>query len=542
MFDALSSFKKSVCSVKKGKRFLSFGGIRIMGSIALLLVLACGAVAFVSAENFVFIRQMDGSVRGRDFSLPSGVAVDSLGYVYVADSGNDRIQKYSKTGTFVDMWGSHGSAAGYFDFPSGVAVDNAGNVYVADSLNNRVQKFSASGVLVAAWGFFGYGEVQFSNPNGIAVDGSGNLYVADTGNNRIQKITSNGEFIDKWGTYGVGDGQFYWPYGVAVDDSGNVYVADSENNRIQKFASSGTFLTKWGSTGSGDGTFNSPRGITVDGSGNVYIADTGNNRIQKFTNTGVFLTELGSAGFGEDEFNTPRGIAFDSGDLYVADMQNNRVEKLACDSLSELKACTLDAGSNGAYFVYGDPHRMTLAMATYDVAAGGIVYGMCQNAQITSFDTDPYVVWQSGADAGRLRITEKTALMFGGPNPNLAVKYLEQQRLTPLYFQSAIVGAETYLRLIETATNATKLEVAASSYDNEYEDYFLLESTVDANHNHVFISYGFDWKGTWAAGFYLKDHYSTIQNYQNVYYIFHWMDANNNGIPEQNEITQTATG
>ncbi len=210
--------------------------------------------------------------------------------------------------------------------------------------------------------------------------------------------------------------------------------------------------------------------------------------------------------------------------------------------VSNLKPLALQAGSNQAYFVYGDPHRMTLAVATYDVAAGSTIYGMCAEAQALSFDTDPNVVSQATADMGRLLFSEKTALMFGGPNPNLAVRYLEQQRLTPLYFQATSDAGLTHLKFIETSTGTAKVNVLASSYNSEQEDYFMIESLIDANFNHVFISYGFDWKGTWAAGLYLKAQSNSIQEFSNTYYIFHWIDTNSNGIPEANETIQIATG
>jgi DNA-binding beta-propeller fold protein YncE len=151
-------------------------------------------------------------------------------------------------------------------------VDSSGNVYVADTGNNRIQKFTSNGVFVTKWGSKGTGDGQFNAPRGVAVDSSGNIYVADYYNNRIQKFTSNGVFVTKWGSSARG---------VAVDSLGNVYVADSD--RMQKFTSDGGFLTKWGSGGTENGQFYSARGVAVDSWGDVYVADTCyNHRIQKF--------------------------------------------------------------------------------------------------------------------------------------------------------------------------------------------------------------------------------------------------------------------
>jgi DNA-binding beta-propeller fold protein YncE len=244
--------------------------------------------------------------------------------------------------TYVAKWGSYGSGDGQFNYPAGVAVDSSGNLYVADTHYNRIQKFNSSGQFVTKWGSTGSMDGQFSSPFGIAVDSSGNLYVADYGNNRIQKFNGSGQFVTKWGSYGSGDGQFNNPVGITADSSGNLYVTDYNNNRIQKFTNTGQFVTKWGSVGSGDGQFSYPRGVAVDSGGNLYVADHSNHRIQKFTSTGQFVTKLGStSGSGNGQFSYPMGIAVDSAsNLYVADYNNNRIQKLAtvfsCSNVTEI--------------------------------------------------------------------------------------------------------------------------------------------------------------------------------------------------------------
>ena len=187
--------------------------------------------------------------------------------------------------------GSSGSGNGQFSNPQGVAVDGAGNVYVADTSNNRVQKFDAGGAYLTQWGSGGSGNGQFNYPTGVAVDGAGNVYVADTNNHRIQKFDAGGNYQSQWGVSGSGNSQFRYPQGVAADGAGNVYVADSDNNRIQKFDGNGNYLSQWGSNGSGNGQFLYPTGVAVDGAGNVYVADVFNNRIQKFGPVSVTLDD-----------------------------------------------------------------------------------------------------------------------------------------------------------------------------------------------------------------------------------------------------------
>ena len=160
-------------------------------------------------------------------------------------------------------------------------------MYVADTGNSRIEKFDSNGGFLTEWGSEGTGDGQFSNPKDVAVDGSGNVYVADTNNDRIQKFDSEGKFLTEWGTEGSRDGEFSNPRGVTVDDSGDVYVADTGNHRIQKFDPNGRFLTEWGTKGLGNGDFNYPCDLAVDSSGNVYVADSWNFRIQKFRPVGM---------------------------------------------------------------------------------------------------------------------------------------------------------------------------------------------------------------------------------------------------------------
>ena len=138
-----------------------------------------------------------------------------------------------------------------FNDPDGLAVGSAGNVYVADEANNRIQKFTKTGTFIRTWGTYGTGNGQFDGPTGIALDSSGNVYVTDFGNNRVQEFKNDGTFIKKWGSIGTGDGQFNGPTGIGINlDTNNVYVADEGNNRVQEFSSAGSFIRTWGSLGS----------------------------------------------------------------------------------------------------------------------------------------------------------------------------------------------------------------------------------------------------------------------------------------------------
>ncbi len=312
------------------------------------------------------------------FSNPYGVAVDSTGNVYVADTGNNRIQKFNSSGVFISTWGSFGSGNGQFYYPQGVAVDSTGNVYVADTTNNRIQKFDSAGVFITKWGSPGSGDGQFGPPSGVAVDSTGNVYVTDGANHRIQKFDSAGVFIAKWGSPGSGDGQFYYPRRLAVDSAGNVYVSDYYNFRIQKFDSSGAFITKWGSFGSGNGQFYYPEGVAVDSTGNVYVAENNNERIQKFDSGGVFISTWGSYGSGNGQFSYPSGVAVDStGNVYVAETNNHRIQKF--DSGGVFISMWGSYGSGNGQF--NSPYGVSAD------AAGNVYVADTNNHRIQKFDS-----------------------------------------------------------------------------------------------------------------------------------------------------------
>jgi DNA-binding beta-propeller fold protein YncE len=167
-----------------------------------------------------------------------------------------------------------------------VAIDADGNVYVADTGNDRIQKFSSDGTFIAAWGSSGTGPGQFLAPWDVATSPGGSVYVVDLNARRVQRFDPSGTPLGEWGTMGFDDGQFLQPFGIATDADGAVYVTDFStdfrNKKVQKFSPTGVFLTKWGSLGSGNGNFEMAAAITVDPDGFIYVTDMGWDRVQKF--------------------------------------------------------------------------------------------------------------------------------------------------------------------------------------------------------------------------------------------------------------------
>ena len=250
------------------------------------------------------------------FNSPSGIAVDASGVVYVADTANHTIRKITSAGVVTTFAGAVG-LTGYtdatgttarFNAPVGLAVDSLGNVFVCDTGNHIIRKITSAGVVTTVAGSPGLSgttnangmSARFNAPQGIALDSAGNLYVADSGNHAIRRIASNGDvttFAGLPGTSGSTDAtgsaaRLNNPKGITLDTAGVIHVADTGNHTIRKITSAGSVTTVAGlagtsGTANGAGTtarFNAPAGIvsTPDGI-NVYVADTASHTIRRNT-------------------------------------------------------------------------------------------------------------------------------------------------------------------------------------------------------------------------------------------------------------------
>jgi sugar lactone lactonase YvrE len=236
----------------------------------------------------------DGSGTGAWFSSPTGIAVDASGNLYVADAFTDTIRKIASSGAVTTVAGSstirgHADGSGtaaLFNYPTGVAVDSSGNLYVADSFNDLVRKITPAGVVSTLAGDYniaasldGTGSnAYFNQPAGVAVDSSGAVYVADTSNCTIRRIGSDGTVTTVAGVAGLAglyDGAgtsalFNQPKGLFVDTSGNIYVADSGNAAIRKISGSAVVSTPTMTQGNDVNLGTIPKGssdTTTTGSG-----------------------------------------------------------------------------------------------------------------------------------------------------------------------------------------------------------------------------------------------------------------------------------
>ena len=192
-----------------------------------------------------------GDFARNEFTWPTALATDSDGYLYCCDEygsfvavfGPDgpyyEIPQYDPAGEALRRWGEKGSEPGQLDRPSGMEFDSGDNLYIVDSGNNRVQKFTKDGRLLDAWGCYGVTEGRLDRPWGITLDAEGYVYVADWGNSRVQKFSSDGRFVMSYGTSPDDGDALRHPSDVAVDGDGDVYVADWGNKRVCIFEPDG---------------------------------------------------------------------------------------------------------------------------------------------------------------------------------------------------------------------------------------------------------------------------------------------------------------
>ena len=367
----------------------AFGDAHVAVADALTFTTLAGTPGAVATS-------IDATGSAAQFSAPRGIAVDFAGNIYVADSSNHTIRKVTAAGvvtTFAGTAGTVGTAQATpakFSEPFGVATDSTGNVYVADTNNNAIRKITPAGVVTTLAGGSGMGSTdgtgsaaKFAEPHGVVLDSNGNVYVTDYVNMTIRKVTPTGVVTTLAGSAGVegfvnGTGtaaRFKSLQGIAIDTSGNLYIVDSGNRSIRKITPAGVVTTFVDGT---NGQLGSPRGVVVDSAGTLYVTDYTAHVIYRVTSAGVVSRFAGlqtAAGAGPMPgstdgptssalFNAPSAIAIDSaGSLYVADTASNTVRKIASGNVTTLagqagRSSSVDG--KGAAARFQDPYAVAV--------------------------------------------------------------------------------------------------------------------------------------------------------------------------------------
>jgi uncharacterized protein (TIGR03437 family) len=391
-----------------------------------------------------------GAAIEAQLNAPMGLALDSAGNLYIADSGNHAVRKVSKSGAIgtVAGIGSPGysgdggaATAAALDQPEGVAVDASGLLYIADTFNNRVRAVAPGGIVqtVAGTGissFSGDGGAAATAalflPTDVATDSGGNLYIADYGNSRIrqvaqgkiQTVVGSGETSVIFNLAPATTIRLNGPTGLALDSSGDIFIAEGGigtgsglgvgDYKIWKINGVGIVSTAAGNgieNYSGDGgaatvaQINTPSNMVLDGVGNLYIADSANNRVRRISPAGIIVTVAGSgvAGYSGDGgpatgamLNSPEGLAADAdGNVYIADTKNNRIRKL----LPSGTIISIAGNGNAAFFGDGGPANSAsihAPEALYSAGGGHIYIADTGNQRIRELLPDGTIITVAG--------------------------------------------------------------------------------------------------------------------------------------------------
>ena len=432
--------------------FRSRSLVRLAGLILALIALGVGTSVVTSRSS---ARPVAISVRGvfepwgsttaypDHFRSPLAVAVDVHGNVYVADTGNNCVEKVSPSGKLLALWQRPGSAFPRLNAPTSVAVYPRGNVVVVDAGRHRIQELSPTGRRVAGLSsraaYFaatatdtqgaGYTvdlgtssllkelphtrhfvePLQFdlgaiNAPTAVAVDDQGSIYVTAS-SGHIWKLSPGGNPLHEWAGEGITPGQFDRPMGVAADQQGHLFVVDSGNNRVQELsATTGKSLATWGTRGSNPGQFRNPTGIAIDRHGIIYVADTGNNRIQKLSTTGRPLAVWRRFQPSTSHFVNPSSVAVDrQGNVYVlTGFDDNELYKLSPSGrpLMRLGPSAFLTGPRWPVYGSGPTRRYFLAGVAVDVR-GNIYLADFLNDRILKLSPTGHVVGTWGGAAPR---------------------------------------------------------------------------------------------------------------------------------------------
>lgn len=433
----------------------SLGNIYALSAGMVLKINSSGVVKKL-AGTYDVMGYVDGAGESAQFFSPVGIAVDSVGNVFVGDSNNNVIRKITPGGivsTYAGIFGNSANVDGplataLFSTPAGLVFDSSDNLFVID--NCTLRKITPGGIVSTLAGVAGDcdavdgtgASARLSAYAGIGIDGSGNIYLGSASGTLLQKVTSGGVLTSLAGTAwasgstnGTGSSaRFSSINGIVVDGTGNVFVADRDNQLIRKITSAGVVTTFAGSasmTGTTDATggaarFNTPSGITRATNGDIFIADTNNYTIRKITTGAVVTTVNGFAGAGDGttngaaltaaKFTNPSHLVVNSsGIIYVADTGNHLIRAISTSGVVSTLAGS--AGVSGYTNATGTSAKFSNPNGVAVDSLGNIFVADIDNNAIRKITSGGVVTTFAGSTAGVAGTTDATgtAARFEGP-------------------------------------------------------------------------------------------------------------------------------
>ena len=425
--EALFASPSEIAISSNGDLYLADTGNHLIRKIT-----PAGVVTTIAGMAGVF-GSADGTGSAAKFKSPIGIAIVGAGPLYVADSDNHTIRKVTVNGvvtTLAGLAGMDGSTDGVgsaarFNGPRGMAVDSKGNIFVADTFNDTIRKVTPAGVVTtfagtagAAGSADGTGNAaRFNRPRGVAIDSDDNLYIADTANNTIRKITPArvvttiaGSPGDSGSADGTGsEARFFGPIGIDVASDGNIFVADTDNETIRKVTPAGVVTTLAGlplMMGSADGAgqyarFTTPQGVAVTADGTLYISDSGNDTI-RISGTASVPLNISTRGSVETGENVLIG-----GFIIVGDEPKTTVLRAIGPSLSSVDGALADPvlelhEADGTVITTNDNWQDDAAQKDLIQASGLAPTDPAESAIVVTLDPGTYTAIVSGEEQ-RLR-------------------------------------------------------------------------------------------------------------------------------------------
>jgi tripartite motif-containing protein 71 len=310
--------------------------VTILG-ICLALLVSCaspgrervswwGRAPAAPPSGFEFLRSFGSTGNGPGQLLhPRGISLDPSGFIYIADTGNHRIQKFDASGRFLGEIGGFGWEPGQFSSPTGLTAREGLNIYVADSQNRRIQRLDRDLNYLSSIPEPEEKDPAFGFLWDVEVASTGELFVSDAEKEQIWKLTPFGQMDRTFGGFGSARERLDSPAALTLGANNGIYVSDPGNDRVVCYDAFGTYIQSLGGA-----DLRSPQGVALDRAGYLFVADTGGDRLCVFSPQGELLLSLGGPGKGPGSMRSPMDVAVSVEDrVYLLDSGNDRVQVFA---------------------------------------------------------------------------------------------------------------------------------------------------------------------------------------------------------------------